>query len=140
MLNRTELEWLQYRSLNDRLTEEIEVLKANEIVLKNDVKMANAATEIIREELGVALQQHSSQNLELARTRQGFETDEIVVLGLKQLVNELEQQLLHLKAFTRDQALKLTSTSEDAERYEAQAIALEKVNTFYEFTNYHLTQ
>ena len=124
---RTEVEWIQYRSTNKLLREEIEALKSREECLKNEILTAHAATEIARRELQSALESQSVQVLELAQARHGHKTDEIVTMGLKQMVKELEGQLLLLKEFTRDQAVKLSSTSEDAELLGFKARALDKV-------------
>ena len=69
--------------MNKTLLDEIEALKAREASHKDEVQRAMAATEVVREELRVVLECRSEREVELARARHGYETDEILVVGLK---------------------------------------------------------
>ena len=79
-LRRTEHEWLQYRSENKALLDEIAVLQAREAVLAGEMRLAQGAAEAARVELRGVLAVQAARDVELASARHGFETDEILVV------------------------------------------------------------
>lgn len=75
--------------------------------VRKELEVAAAAHAAAHREFEALAAARATQEVDMMRVRHDFETDEILVVSLRQQVRDLEAQLAQLKAFQRDQALAL---------------------------------
>ncbi|GLI60595.1 hypothetical protein VaNZ11_002742 [Volvox africanus] len=118
LLRRQEHEWLHHRTINQRLENEVQELKDKLEAATRNAAVAEATVEAAREQTRIGRDDVSQLEAALARMRQQYEGNEILVAAQRQQIRELEAALASLREQHREQAVALGKVGKVTEKYE----------------------
>ncbi|GIL91134.1 hypothetical protein Vretifemale_18794 [Volvox reticuliferus] len=118
LLRRQEHEWLHHRAINQRLENELQELKDKLEAATRNAAVAEATVEAAREQTRIGRDDVSQLEAGLARMRQQYEGNEILVAAQRQQIRELEAALASLREQHREQAVALGKVGKVTEKYE----------------------